>query len=51
MLCKAKVVNVNGGVGECSRCGMLMKVGTCKKQGTAKVMVGGKDNNCFYFVS
>ena len=45
MSCKAKVANVNGGVGECSRCGMLMKVGKCKKQGTVKVMVGRKDKN------
>lgn len=37
MSCKPKVVNVNGGIGECSRCGMMMKVIKCKKQATAKV--------------
>ena len=45
MLCKAKVVIVSGEIDECSRCKIMMKVGKCKKQATAKVMVGSNDKN------
>ena len=41
--CKAKVKNVNDVVGECTKCGMIMKTAKCKMMPMVKVVVCEQD--------
>ena len=45
--CKGKVESDNGVVGECVKCGMLVKMVKCGKSLVVKVVLGGRDKKCY----
>ncbi len=41
--CKSKVKKENDVIGECSKCGLVMKLSKCPNASMVKVLIGGQD--------